>query len=195
MLDLYPTQSKARLLPMLVWMDLEMTGLDLDRHVIVEMATIITDDDLENVITGPDLVIHASEEELSQMDSYVEKMHSSSGLLDAIRASTVTIDMAVEETLAFIKEHVKSPRSVPLCGNSIGTDRRFLDKYAPTIEEYLHYRSIDVSTLKELARRWNRAVLESAPKKAVGHRALDDILESVAELRHYRDNFLQLAAE
>lgn len=174
-------------------MDLEMTGLDLNRHVIVEMATIITDDNLENVITGPDIVIHASEEELAQMDGYVEKMHANSGLLNAIRASTKTIDAAVEETLAFIKEHVKSPRSVPLCGNSIGTDRRFLDKYAPSIEEYLHYRSIDVSTLKELARRWNKSVLDTAPKKAVGHRALDDILESVAELKHYRDNFIRLA--
>ncbi|MDA8278107.1 MAG: oligoribonuclease [Actinomycetota bacterium] len=177
---------------MLVWMDLEMTGLDINRHVIVEMATVITDDDLENIITGPDLVIHASDEELSQMDSYVEKMHSNSGLLDAIRTSTISIDQAVEASLAFIKEHVKSPRSVPLCGNSIGTDRRFLDKYAPSIEEFLHYRSIDVSTLKELARRWNKQVLESAPKKAVGHRALDDILESVAELKHYRDNFMQI---
>ena len=182
----------ARLLPMLVWMDLEMTGPEVDRHVIVEMATVITDDDLNEVIVGPDLVIHASDEELSHMDSYVEKMHTNSGLLEAIRNSTVTIDAAVEETLAFIKDHVKSPRSVPLCGNSIGTDRRFLDRYASPIEEYLHYRSIDVSTLKELARRWNKQVLDSAPKKVVGHRALDDILESVAELRHYRDNFLRL---
>lgn len=172
---------------MLAWMDLEMTGLDPSRHVIVEIATLITDDELEVVAEGPDLVVHATEEELRQMDEVVVKMHSESGLLDRIRDSTLTLADAGAQTLDFIRTHVPEPRSVPLCGNSIGTDRRFLSIYLPEIEEYLHYRSVDVSTLKELGRRWAPAVVKGAPSKAGSHRALDDIRESVAELRYYRE--------
>ncbi|MFT5202530.1 MAG: oligoribonuclease [Candidatus Aldehydirespiratoraceae bacterium] len=171
---------------MLAWMDLEMTGLDPARHVIVEIATILTDDNLEFVAEGPDLIVHATEAELAEMDEFVANMHTRSGLLEEIRASTVSLEEAGAATLAFLKEHIPEERSVPLCGNSIGTDRRFLATQLPEIEEYLHYRSIDVSTLKELARRWHPEAMNSAPKKAGGHRALDDIRESLDELRHYR---------
>ena len=171
---------------MLVWMDLEMTGLDSRTDVIVEIATLVTDDDLNIVAEGPDLVVHQPEEALAGMDQVVVDMHTSSGLLDEIRASTLTLADAGEATLAFIKEHVPTARTVPLCGNSIGMDRRFLAAYLPEIEEYLHYRSIDVSTLKELARRWYPTTLAGAPKKATSHRAMDDIRESVAELAYWR---------
>jgi oligoribonuclease len=167
-------------------MDLEMTGLDPARNVIVEIATLVTDDQLELVAEGPDLVIHQPAEALDAMEDVVREMHTRSGLLAAIEASTVSLADAGAATLDFIKAHVPAPRSVPLCGNSIGTDRRFLAVYLPEIEDYLHYRSIDVSTLKELALRWAPAVLEGAPKKESTHRALDDIRESVAELRWYR---------
>ena len=131
-----------------------MTGLDPARHVIVEIATLVTDDDLEIVAEGPDLVVQPTEEQLAEMDPVVVEMHTKSGLLDEIRKSTMTLEEAGRQTLAFIKQHVTQPRSVPLCGNSIGMDRRFLAAYLPEIEDYLHYRSIDVSTVKELARRW-----------------------------------------
>lgn len=167
-------------------MDLEMTGLDPLRHVVVEIATLVTDDELEIVAEGPDLVVACPASALDAMDDVVRKMHTKSGLLDAIAASTVSLEDAGAQTLAFIKEHVPEPRTVPLCGNSIGTDRRFLAQYLPEVEEYLHYRSIDVSTVKELARRWYPEVLAAAPDKRGGHRALDDIRESVAELRYYR---------
>ena len=173
---------------MLVWMDLEMTGLEPERHVIVEIATIVTDDELNVVGEGPQLVVHQPEAALAQMDKVVVDMHTSSGLLDAIRASTVTLDDAGAQTLAFIKEHVPDVRTVPLCGNSIGTDRRFLARYLPEIEEHLHYRSVDVSTIKELARRWYPESIAAVPRKGAAHRALDDIRESIAELRWYRSH-------
>ncbi len=172
---------------MLVWMDLEMTGLDPDRNVIVEIATLITDDELEVVAEGPDLVVHQPDDALALMDPVVVEMHTSSGLLDQIRASTISLDEAGAATLAFLLEHVPEPRTTPLCGNSIGTDRRFLARHLPAIEDHLHYRSVDVSTIKELARRWYPEVLASQPRKAAAHRALDDIRESVAELRFYRE--------
>lgn len=175
---------------MLVWMDLEMTGLDPARHVIVEIATLVTDDDLTTVAEGPDLVVHQPPDALAAMDQVVRDMHTRSGLIDAIEASTMSLADAGQATMDFIRTQVSKAGTVPLCGNSIGTDRKFLAAYLPDIDRYLHYRSIDVSTLKELARRWNPAVLESAPKKATAHRALDDIRESVAELRHYRDHLL-----
>lgn len=168
-------------------MDLEMTGLDPKEHVIVEIATLITDDDLNIVAEGPELVIHATEDELSRMDQVVVDMHTKSGLLDQIRTSTVTLEDAGAQTLAFLNEHL-SPRKVPLCGNSIGMDRRFLAEYLPEIENFLHYRSVDVSTIKELSRRWFPEALVSAPRKDVSHRALDDIKESLNELIHYREN-------
>jgi oligoribonuclease len=173
---------------MLAWMDLEMTGLDPARHVIVEIATLITDDELNLVAEGPDLVVRATEDELSRMDDVVVDMHTKSGLLDQIRSSELTLADAGAQTLAFLRAHIPSPRSVPLCGNSIGTDRRFLAAWLPEIEDFLHYRSVDVSTIKELGRRWYPDVIAAAPSKAVGHRAMDDIRESLSELRYYREH-------
>jgi oligoribonuclease len=167
-------------------MDLEMTGLDPAVNVIVEIATIVTDDDLNVVAEGPDLVIHQPEEKLALMEPVVVEMHTRSGLLDAIRASTVSLSDAGQATLDFIREHVPEARRVPLCGNSIGMDRRFLAAYLPEIENWLHYRSVDVSTIKELVRRWYPALGAGHNGKAGTHRALDDIRESIAELQFYR---------
>lgn len=169
-------------------MDLEMTGLDPAKNVIVEIATLITDDELEVVAEGPDLVVHQPEEMLALMEPIVVEMHTKSGLLDAIRASDVTLAEAGQATLEFIKQHVPEPRKVPLCGNSIGMDRRFLDHYLPDIEQWLHYRSVDVSSVKELVRRWYPSAIHGRPFKVGTHRALDDIRESVAELRYYREH-------
>ncbi|MYH96694.1 MAG: oligoribonuclease [Acidimicrobiia bacterium] len=180
---------------MLAWMDLEMTGLDPATDVIVEIATLITDDKLDLVAEGPDLVVSAPPEALASMQDVVVEMHTKSGLLDEIRASTLSLEAAGEMTLAFLKEHIDKPGTVPLCGNSIGVDRRFLAAQLPEVENFLHYRSIDVSTVKELARRWNHSVFRKAPQKAKGHRALDDIRESLNELRHYRDTFFSVPTE
>ncbi len=170
-----------------------MTGLDATRHVIVEIATIVTDDDLEVVAEGPDLVVHQPESALAEMPPVVVDMHTRSGLVELIRSSTVTLGDAGAQTLAFLREHIPEAGTVPLCGNSIGTDRRFLAAYLPEIEEHLHYRSVDVSTLKELIRRWNPKLLDGAPRKRETHRALDDIRESIGELRYYRDHFCVVA--
>jgi oligoribonuclease len=167
-------------------MDLEMTGLDPTCHTIVEIATLVTDDDLQIQAEGPDLVVRASDEQLAAMEDVVRAMHTSSGLLAEIERSEVTLEEAGRQTLEFIKSHVPEPRTVPLCGNSIGTDRRFLVAQLPEVEAWLHYRSIDVSTLKELCRRWYPAALAKAPTKHGAHRALDDIKESVIELAYYR---------
>ncbi|MGZ4723753.1 MAG: oligoribonuclease [Ilumatobacteraceae bacterium] len=175
-------------LPVLVWMDLEMTGLEPSRHVIVEIATLVTDDDLNIIAEGPDLVIHQDEEALAQMDPVVVEMHTKSGLLDSIRASTISLAEAGAQTLEFIKSQVTEARKVPLCGNSIGMDRRFLAAYLPEIEEYLHYRSVDVSSIKELVKRWYPALNSSRPRKTGAHRALDDIVESIAEMKYYREH-------
>jgi oligoribonuclease len=175
-------------------MDLEMTGLDPTRNVIVEIATLVTDDRLEIIAEGPDLVVHQPPEALAAMEDVVREMHTRSGLLPAIEASTTSLADAGAATLDFIRQHVPTPRSVPLCGNSIGTDRRFLATYLPEVEDFLHYRSVDVSTLKELALRWAPEVVESAPKKETTHRALDDIRESVNELRWYREHLFRLSA-
>jgi oligoribonuclease len=171
---------------MLAWMDLEMTGLDPGRHRIVEIATLITDDDLNVVAEGPELVIATSSADLDAMDTVVRAMHTRSGLLSAIAESTVDLEAAGAATLAFLRAHSAEPRTLPLGGNSIGTDRRFLAAQLPEIEEFLHYRSVDVSTVKELARRWYPEAYAGAPKKGGGHRALDDIKESIEELRYYR---------
>lgn len=172
----------------LVWMDLEMTGLDPAKNVIVEIATLVTDDELNIVAEGPDLVVHQPEDALAIMEPVVVEMHTKSGLLDQIRRSTITLEDAGTQTLEFIKQWAPQPRSVPLCGNSIGMDRRFLDAYLPEIEQYLHYRSVDVSSVKELVRRWYPSVLNQLRSKQGTHRALDDIRESVVELRHYREH-------
>jgi oligoribonuclease len=168
-------------------MDLEMTGLDPSKDVIVEIATLVTDAELNIVAEGPDLVIHVDDAALAAMGEVVTNMHKKSGLTEAIRASTVTLEDAGAQTLAFIKEHVPSARTAPLCGNSIGTDRRFLAAYLPEIEEYLHYRCVDVSTIKELVDRWYPEAYAKRPDKTGNHRALGDIVDSVAELRYYRD--------
>lgn len=173
-----------------------MTGLDHTSDVIVEIATLATDDDLNIVAAGPELVIHQPADALANMDPVVVKMHTSSGLLDAIAASTVTLEEAGAATLEFIKAQVPKARTVPLCGNTIGTDRRFLAAYLPEIEEYLHYRSVDVTTIKELARRWYPDALDDLPRKATSHRALDDIKESIEELRYWRSKvFLPVTAD
>lgn len=171
----------------LVWMDLEMTGLDPGNDVIVEIATLVTDAELNIVAEGPDLVIHVEDDKLNSMSEVVKNMHAKSGLTEAIRASTVTLEEAGAATLAFIKEHVPQNRSAPLCGNSIGTDRRFLAAHLPDIENWLHYRSIDVSSIKELVDRWYPEIYSKRPDKTGNHRALGDIVDSVNELRYYRD--------
>lgn len=166
-----------------------MTGLDPTRDVIVEIASLVTDDELNVVAEGPDLVIHQPAEVLDKMDPFVRDMHTRSGLLPEIEKSTISLADAGSQTIAFLQEHLPDPGSVPLCGNSIGTDRRFLVRYLPEIEDLLHYRSVDVSTIKELGTRWYPQLTSAAPNKAGGHRALDDIRESVAELAYYRSAF------
>lgn len=174
------------MLDVLVWMDLEMTGLDPARDTIVEIATIVTDDQLEIVAVGPDLVVHQPPEALAVMDPFVVDMHTRSGLLPAIQASTITLAEAGRQTLEFIQAHVPESGKVPLCGNSIGMDRRFLNAYLPEIEHWLHYRSIDVSSVKELVKRWYPAIDHARVVKTGTHRALDDIQASIDELRYYR---------
>ncbi len=169
-------------------MDLEMTGLDHTSDVIVEIATIITDDELQIVAEGPDLVVHQPDEVLARMDPFVVDMHTRSGLLEQIKASGITLQDAGTATLEFIKQHVPEPSSVPLCGNSIGTDRRFLAAYLPDIENHLHYRSIDVSSVKELVKRWYPGIDASRPRGHGSHRALDDIRESIREMQYYRQH-------
>ncbi len=183
----------VRLPFVLVWIDLEMTGLDPRRNQIVEIATVITSDELELVETGPDLVVQAAPAILEQMEPFVLNMHTNSGLLDEIKRSTITLQDAEDATLTFLKSHIPQSGLAPLCGNTIGTDRRFLAEQAAAIDNFLHYRSIDVSSIKELARRWRPEIAKGAPTKKRGHRALDDILESIEELRYYRENFFRLS--
>jgi oligoribonuclease len=171
---------------MLAWIDLEMTGLDPARHTILEIAVLMTDDDLVIVAEGPDLIVHATPEQLDEMDGTVRAMHTRSGLLAAVESSTLMLPDAGSQTLDFLKQHIAEPRTVPLAGNSIGTDRRFLAVQLPEVEDFLHYRSVDVSTIKELCRRWHPEVYKGAPTKKGGHRALQDIRESVEELAYYR---------
>ncbi len=171
---------------MLAWIDLEMTGLDADRDVIIEIAVLVTDDDLAIVAEGPDLVVSAPAAALDAMDPVVVKMHGDSGLTKAVGETTLSVEQAGVAVLEFLRQHIPTAGTVPLCGNSIATDRRFLVKYLPEVDAWFHYRSIDVSTVKELCRRWYPEAYKAAPTKAGGHRALDDIRESVAELAHYR---------
>jgi oligoribonuclease len=174
----------------LVWIDLEMTGLDVERHVIVEIACIVTDGDLTPLDDGIAVVVHASPAELAEMDDVVRRMHTRSGLTPEIETSTTTVAEAEALVLAYVRSHVPAPGVAPLCGNSIGVDRRFLDHSMRELDRYLHYRSIDVSTLKELCRRWQPEVFRRRPGKSERHRALDDIRESIEELRHYREHLL-----
>ena len=171
---------------LLVWVDCEMTGLDLVNDALIEVAALVTDPDLNVLGDGVDLVIHADESVLGGMVEIVREMHDKSGLTDAVRASTVTLAEAEEMVMAYVMEHVKEPRTAPLCGNSIATDRGFLARDMPRFDSYLHYRMIDVSSIKELCRRWYPRTYFGQPTKGLAHRALADIKESIRELEYYR---------
>ena len=177
-------------------MDLEMTGLDPETDVIVEIATLVTDDELNIVAEGPELVIFQPDDVLARMNDFVTKMHTTSGLLELIKVSTVSEAEAMQQTLDFIKLHSPESGKIPLCGNSIRTDRSFLAKYMPEIDNWLHYRCVDVSTVKELVRRWYPGVEHSRPT-SIGqtHRAMDDIHDSVAEMAYYRNRVFRTPDE
>ena len=170
----------------LVWIDCEMTGLDLGSDLLVEVAALVTDSELNVLGEGVDVVIGASADQLERMPAVVREMHASSGLTEQVLASTVTVREAEERVLAYVREWVPEPKKAPLCGNSIGTDRGFITRDMAELDAHLHYRMVDVSSVKELARRWYPRIYFNAPKKGGGHRALADILESVQELRYYR---------
>jgi oligoribonuclease len=171
----------------LVWIDCEMTGLELSHDLLIEVACIVTDGELNELGDGIDLVIGAPEQALLEMDPVVVKMHRESGLDKAVLASTLTVPEAEAQVLAFIREHVPEAGKAPLCGNSIATDRGFLARDMQELDNYLHYRMVDVSSVKELARRWYPRAYYASPSKRGGHRALADIRESVEELRYYRE--------
>ena len=175
----------------LVWIDMEMTGLDPGVDVILEIATVITDAKLEIVAEGPVLAIHQDESTLAAMDAWNTEHHTASGLVDRVRRSEVSVTEAEALTLQFVQRHVDC-HTAPLCGNTVWQDRRFLRRYMPVLENWLHYRIVDVSSVKELARRWRPDLVERFAKQNT-HRALDDIRESIAELRHYRDTFFDLS--
>lgn len=177
----------------LVWIDLEMTGLDPERERIIEIATIVTDSNLDVVAEGPVIAVHQPDSLLDSMDEWCTRTHGENGLTQRVKDSTVSESEAEQQTLAFLRQHLE-PGTSPLCGNSIGQDRRFLVKYMPELEAFFHYRNLDVSTIKELARRWRPDVLAGVTKKG-SHLALDDIRDSIAELRHYRDSFFRMAPE
>jgi oligoribonuclease len=172
----------------LVWLDMEMTGLDPDKERIIEIATILTDGQLTEIAVGPELVIRQPEEILAAMDDWNKSHHGASGLTERVKASTITDADAEAQTLAFLNQHVGAKDRPVLAGNSIHQDRRFIRRYMPALEKRLHYRMVDVSTIKELARRWYPAVCAKQPAKKETHRALDDIRESIDELRFYKAN-------
>lgn len=170
----------------LVWIDCEMTGLDLRRDALIEVAAIVTDADLEPLDEGIDVIIHAHDDVLDTMVPFVRDMHASSGLTEAVRASTTNLGDAEKLVLDYVKSHVSEAKTAPLCGNSIATDRGFISRDMPGLDDHLHYRMIDVSSLKELAKRWYPRVYQSQPEKGLAHRALADIRESILELAYYR---------
>ncbi|WP_455130966.1 oligoribonuclease [Propionibacterium acidifaciens] len=172
---------------MLVWIDCEMTGLDLAHDELIEVACLVTDGELNIQGDGIDVVIRASDEAMANMGEFVTEMHTTSGLLEDLRACTTTMREAEEQVLAYIKQYVPEPRKAPLAGNTIGTDRSFLLKDMPELEGYVHYRNIDVSSIKELARRWYPRTFFNAPEKNGNHRALADIKESIEELMYFRE--------
>lgn len=174
----------------LIWIDLEMTGLDPDNDVIIEMATIVTDSQLNVLAEGPVIAVHQSDEVLARMDEWNTRQHGGSGLTQRVRESRISTAEAERLTLEFLEQWVPKGKS-PICGNSICQDRRFLYRQMPTLEAYFHYRNLDVSTLKELAARWAPQVMEGF-KKGGTHLALDDIRDSIAELRHYREHFIKV---
>lgn len=173
----------------LIWLDLEMTGLDCSSDHIIEIATVITDSELNELAIGPVIAIHQPQSRLDAMDEWNQRHHGRSGLIKRVQESTVTVEQAAEATLAFVSEWVPKGKS-PLCGNSICQDRRFMAREMPELEAWFHYRHIDVSTLKELARRWRPEVYKGVAKKGA-HLALDDIRDSIEELRYYREHFMQ----
>jgi oligoribonuclease len=183
-----PTLKKAD--KNLVWLDCEMTGLNPDAERIIEIAVVVTGPNLESRTEGPVLVIHQSDNQLDQMDAWNKGTHGKSGLIDKVRASKLSEEQAQEELIAFVSQYVAANKS-PMCGNSIGQDRRFLVKYMPKLEAFFHYRNLDVSTLKELSKRWRPEVYASF-KKQQRHTALADVHESIDELEHYRKHFLKL---
>ena len=174
----------------LVWIDCEMTGLDLRRDALIEVAVIVTDAELAPVDDGVDVIIHVDNDVLETMLPVVREMHDASGLTDAVRASDVTLGDAEKLVLDYVKSHVSDPKTAPLCGNSIATDRAFIARDMPALDEHLHYRMIDVSSLKELAKRWYPRVYQSQPEKGLAHRARADIRESILELAYYRRTLL-----
>lgn len=174
----------------LIWLDMEMTGLEPDRDRIIEIAIVITDTRLETVAEGPVIAVHQPDAVLDAMDDWNKRTHGKSGLIDRVRASTVSEAEAERQMLAFVTTYLPK-RTSPMCGNSVCQDRRFMARYMPELEAWFHYRNLDVSTLKELAKRWCPAVYDSVQKKG-RHEALSDIYESIDELRHYRDHFLRL---
>ena len=177
-------------------MDLEMTGLNPETDVIVEIATLVTDDELNIIAEGPNLVIFQPEEAMASMGDFVTQMHTTSGLLELIKTSTISHDEAMQQTLDFIKEHSPEAGKIPLCGNSIRTDRSFLEKYMPEIEHWLHYRCVDVSTVKELVKRWYPNIAYGREiSTGQNHRAMDDIRDSIEEMRYYRSLIFRDPAE
>ncbi len=177
----------------LIWVDLEMTGLNPDHDRIIEMAAIVTDDDLNVVAEGPVIAVHQPEEVLVLMDEWNRRTHGGSGLVERVRASRIGEVEAEQMMLDFLRTHVKAGTS-PLCGNTIGQDRRFLVKYMKELEGFFHYRNLDVSTLKELAQRWNPPLLAGFTKRST-HVAMDDVRESIAELKYYREHFLKVVKQ
>ncbi|EGG98910.1 3'-to-5' oligoribonuclease (orn) [gamma proteobacterium IMCC2047] len=174
----------------LIWVDLEMTGLEPDHDTIIEIATIVTDSDLNVIAEGPVFAIHQSAETMAGMDEWNTNQHGGSGLTQRVLDSDVSMEQAEAETIAWLEQYVEAGKS-PMCGNSIGQDRRFMVKYMPKLEVFFHYRNLDVSSVKELARRWRPDVLAGV-KKNGSHLALDDIRDSIAELQHYRETFFRL---
>lgn len=173
----------------LIWIDLEMTGLDTQNDEIIEIATIVTDAELNVLAEGPMLAIHTSDEVLNGMDEWNTRQHGGSGLTERVRQSTITLQEAQMQTIEFLQQYVPA-RTSPMCGNSICQDRRFLARQMPELEEFFHYRNLDVSTLKELAKRWAPSVCQGITKQS-SHLAMDDIRDSIAELRHYREHFIR----
>lgn len=178
----------------LVWLDMEMTGLDPERERIIEVATIITDGQLSEVATGPEIVIHQADDVLAAMDDWNKSHHGASGLTERVKASTISEAEAEAQTIAFINQHVGQKERPVLAGNSIHQDRRFINRYMPALDKRLHYRMVDVSTIKELARRWYPQLVAKIPQKKETHRALDDIRESIDELRFYKQHLFAAPA-